>query len=223
MTPTAHLSSSALPTLSSSQVKAVDRICAERFGIPTEWLMEAAGWRVASALDRRMVTVLCGVGNNAGDGLAAARHLHRRGNLRAVCCIDPQRLKGGAAREFEVLTRLGIDVKTEPERSPQIVDAIFGTGLSRPPEGVFAEWIEWVNRLGAHVVSIDVPSGLDAETGVPYAPIVEPDLTVALGLPKRGLTGQVVVADIGVPSEAYAAAGVTVPKDLFAEGWAVRL
>jgi ADP-dependent NAD(P)H-hydrate dehydratase / NAD(P)H-hydrate epimerase len=225
--PTAHLSSSAPPTLTSAQVKAVDALAQERFGIPVDWLMEAAGWQVARFV-RQRAAVVCGVGNNAGDGLAAARHLHRWGRLAGVCCVDATRLRGPAARQLEALNRLGIEVASDLrlDDAELVVDAIFGTGLSRAPEGQFAEWIEAINASGKRVIAVDVPSGLDADTGVAYAPTVRADLTITLGLPKPGLSraaGRAVVADIGVPFEAYAAIGVAVPPDLFADGDVVEL
>jgi len=207
------LSSSALPTLSSSQVKRLDELCAERFGIPTDWLMEAAGWQVARNVDEAAV-VVCGVGNNAGDGLAAARHLHRWGLLTRVCCVDRSRLRGAAARELEVLERLGVAPSSELalDGARVVVDAIFGTGLTRAPEGRFAEWIRAINDSGKRVLSVDVPSGLDAESGVAYSPVVRADVTITLGLPKRGLSGDVRVVDIGIPDEAYAAIGIEIRR-----------
>lgn len=194
--------------------------------------MEAAGWQVARFCSLPSV-VVCGVGNNAGDGLAAARHLHRWGKLAGVCCVDAGRLKGPAARELDALTRLGVEVSDELRLSNEglVVDAIFGTGLSRAPEGYFSEWIEAINASRARVVAVDVPSGLDSDSGVAYAPAVRADLTVTLGLPKPGLRkadgprlcGEVWVADIGVPFEAYTKLGIHVPRDLFAESDRVRL
>jgi ADP-dependent NAD(P)H-hydrate dehydratase / NAD(P)H-hydrate epimerase len=226
------LSSSALPQLTSAQVKEVDALAEERFGISVDWLMEAAGWQVARFC-REPAIVVCGVGNNAGDGLAVARHLHRWGWLVGVCCVDAARLSGPAARQLEVLRRLGIEVSGELrlESASAVVDAIFGTGLSRAPAGRFAEWIEAINAAGKLVVAVDLPSGLDADTGVAYAPTVRADITVSLGLPKPGLTradgpslcGGVWVADIGVPFEAYAAVGVEVPRNLFASSDRIRL
>ncbi len=174
--------------------------------------MEAAGWQVARFCTGP-TAVVCGVGNNAGDGLAAARHLHRWGRLTSVCCVDAVRLKGMAQRELGALRRLGVPVVDTLgfEGADLIVDAIFGTGLTRAPEGRFAEWIEAVNASGKRIVSVDVPSGLDAETGIAYAPSVSADVTVTLGLPKRGLSGEVIVVDIGIPAEAYAALGIDVP------------
>jgi ADP-dependent NAD(P)H-hydrate dehydratase / NAD(P)H-hydrate epimerase len=221
------LSFSAPPTLTSRQVAEVDRLAQERFGISVEWLMEAAGWQVARFCEGR-AAVVCGVGNNAGDGLAAARHLHRWGRLSAVSCVDANRLRGAAALERDALRRLGVDISDELrlDGAEVVVDALFGTGLSRAPEGKFAAWIEAMNGSGVHVIAIDLPSGLDADTGDAYSPCVRANTTVTLGLAKPGLlkgdgpamAGDVWLADIGVPFEAYAAVGVEVPRDLFAKG-----
>jgi hydroxyethylthiazole kinase-like uncharacterized protein yjeF len=226
------LSSSDLPTLTSALVKQVDALAQERFGISVDWLMEAAGWQVAR-LSPTASAVVCGIGNNAGDGLAAARHLHRWGKLASVCCVDAGRLGGAAAAELATLRRVGVEVSSELrlDGALAIVDAIFGTGLSRRPEGRFAAWIEGINASGLPVIAVDVPSGLDADTGVAYAPCVKARTTVTLGLPKPGLragdgprvAGEVWVADIGVPFEAYAAVGVTVPPGLFSKSELVRL
>jgi NAD(P)H-hydrate epimerase len=192
------LSSSALPQLTSRQVKEVDALAQERFGISVEWLMEAAGWQVAT-----------------------------------VCCMDAGRLNGAAARELEALKRIGVHVSSELrlDGASAVVDAIFGTGLSRQPQGRFAEWIDAINSSRLRVIAVDVPSGLDADSGVAYAPCVRADTTITLGLPKPGLlegdgprlSGEVWVADIGVPLEVYAAIGLAVPADLFAQREIVRL
>jgi len=226
------LSSSVLPTLTSHQVKQVDALAQERFGISVDWLMEAAGWQVARFVGQR-AAVVCGVGNNAGDGLAAARHLHRWGRLAGVYCVDSMRLRGAAEQEVRALRRIGVNVRSELDLKDAevVVDAIFGTGLSRAPEGRFAAWIEAINESGKPAIAIDVPSGLDADTGVAYAPTVNASTTITLGLPKPGLlqgdgprlSGTVLVADIGVPFEVYRAVGIAVPPDLFAKGELVRL
>ncbi|MGH7765744.1 MAG: NAD(P)H-hydrate epimerase [Candidatus Dormibacteraceae bacterium] len=232
MTPSARLSSSDLPSLGSAQVKEVDALAAERFGISVEWLLEAAGWQLAR-LCAGATTVVCGVGNNAGDGLATARHLHRWGRLAGVSCIDPGRLRGAAARELEALRRVGVEVATELKLGggTTVADAMLGTGIARAPEGRFAEWIQAINASGLHVVAVDLPSGLDADSGIAYSPTVQASTTVTLGLPKAGLrkadgprlAGEVWVADIGVPFEAYAELGIQVPEDLFSESSVVRL
>jgi NAD(P)H-hydrate epimerase len=220
------------PLLTSAQVKQVDALAHERFGIAVDWLMEAAGWQVARFCGQP-AAVVCGVGNNAGDGLAAARHLHRWGRLASVCCVDADRLRGPAARELDALRRIGVVVSSELtlDNAQVIIDAIFGIGISRAPEGRFAEWIDSINASGKPVIAVDIPSGLDADTGVAYAPTVQATATVTLGLPKPGLlkadgprlSGGVRVADIGVPFEVYEALGIDVPPGLFAKEQLVRL
>jgi hydroxyethylthiazole kinase-like uncharacterized protein yjeF len=214
-----------LPSLTSAQVREVDRLAAERFAIPVSWLMEAAGWQVARHC-RARTYVVCGRGNNGGDGLAAARHLHRWGRLAGVACVDPDDIAGLAAEEARALRAVGVEIAREPDvRGAQVVvDALLGTGLTRPAEGRMAEWIAAVNGSRCRVVSVDVPSGLDADTGRAPGACVLAAVTVTLGLPKPGLlvgdgpahAGEVWVADIGVPFEAYAAIGVEVPPHLFA-------
>ena len=226
------MSSSVPPTLTSRQVAELDALAQERFGIPVDWLMEAAGWQVARFC-HGPTAVVCGIGNNGGDGLAAARHLHRWGRLVSVSCVDLSRLRGPAAREAEALGKQGIEVCAglQMDGAEVVLDALFGTGLARRPEGTFAAWIDAINSSGSRVIAVDVPSGLDADTGLAYAPTVRADTTVTLGLAKPGLlrgdgpgvAGEVWVADIGVPLEAYAAIGVDVPQNLFAEHDSVRL
>jgi len=154
------------PTLSSDQVRRIDRLAAERFAIPVSWLMEAAGWQVARRCQARAY-VVCGRGNNGGDGLAAARHLHRWGRLAGVACTDAGALSGPAAEQAAALRALGIEVRPEPDfgDAAAVVDALLGTGLSRPVEGRMAEWIAAINASGRPVTSVDVPSGLDADSG----------------------------------------------------------
>ena len=204
----------------------------ERFGIPVDWLMEAAGWQ-AARFCRGRTAVVCGVGNNAGDGFAAARHLHRWGKLVSVSCVDAGRLRGATLRQRDALAKVGIDVSGELklEGAEVVLDALFGTGLSRAPEGKFAAWIEAINDSRSRVIAVDLPSGLDADSGVAYAPTVRANTTVTLGLAKPGLlegdgprvAGEIWVADIGVPFEAYAAIGIEVPHNLFGENDSVRL
>ena len=222
MTRTAPLSSSAPPpALTSAQVRELDRLASERFGIALDWLMEAAGWQAARACDGR-TAVVCGVGNNAGDGLAAARHLHRWGRLASVSCIDRSRLRGDALRELEALLKLGVWVGDQPifADADVVLDAVFGTGLNRAPDGPFAEWIDAINASALRVIAVDLPSGLDSDTGVAYSPCVRADVTVTFTLPKVGLltadgprvSGHITIADIGIPNEALAAIGVKAPS-----------
>ncbi|MGH7902596.1 MAG: NAD(P)H-hydrate epimerase [Candidatus Dormibacteraceae bacterium] len=220
------------PALTSDQAGAADRLAGERFGLPIEWLMEAAGWQVARHC-REATAVVCGRGNNGGDGLAAARHLHSWGRLVSVCCAERALLRGAPGRQAAVLESLGVTIRPELDLGDAtlVLDAIFGTGLSRPPAGVHAMWIEAINRAGRPVVAIDLPSGLDADSGRAHSPAIRADQTVTLGLPKTGLltgdgpglAGEVWVVDIGIPREVYAAVGVEVPAGLFSKEDRVRL
>ena len=212
--------SSSAPSLTSAQVRELDRLASERFGVALDWLMEAAGWQAARMCEGR-TTVVCGVGNNAGDGLAAARHLHRWGRLASVSCLERTRLRGDALRELEALLKLGVEVGEKPNfgGADEVLDAIFGTGLNRAPAGRFAEWILAINASGLRVVAVDLPSGLDSDTGLAYSPCVRADVTVTFTLPKTGLliadgprvSGEISVADIGIPNEALAAIGIKAP------------
>ena len=205
------MSSSGPRSLSSAQVKELDRLASERFGIALDWLMEAAGWAAARMCDGP-TAVVCGAGNNGGDGLAAARHLHRWGRLTSVACVDKARVRGDALREMQALEKAGVEVSEEIsfDGAGIVLDAIFGTGLNRAPAGRFAEWIGAINNAGLRVIAVDVPSGLDSDTGVAYSPTVRATSTVTFTLPKTGLlqqdgpsvAGVVTVADIGIPDEA---------------------
>jgi NAD(P)H-hydrate epimerase len=147
--------------------------------------------------------------------------------------VDAGRLRGATLRQRDALAKVGIDVSGELklEGAEVVLDALFGTGLSRAPEGKFAAWIEAINDSRSRVIAVDLPSGLDADSGVAYAPTVRANTTVTLGLAKPGLlegdgprvAGEIWVADIGVPFEAYTAFGIEVPHNLFGENDSVRL
>src|SRR5580698_3974927 len=181
-------------------------------GVPSLVLMENAGRAVADAIVARFkpcaVTVLCGPGNNGGDGFVVARLLDEYGfTVRVAEGSDP---KGDAAAMSEKWK--GVRVALAPEAldgAKLVVDGLFGAGLSRPLEGPYAQVVEALNDLP--VVAIDVPSGLSGDTGQSLgAVVVRAVLTVTffskkpghLLLPGRGLCGETVVADIGIPPEA---------------------
>ena len=177
------------PSLSSAQVREIDRLAAERFAIPVAWLMEAAGWQIARSC-REPAYVMCGRGNNGGDGLAAARHLHRCGRLAGVCCTDAGGLACPAAEQAAALRAAGVDIAPEPARdfggAPLIVDALLGTGLSRPVQGRLAEWIAAIDASGRRVLAVDVPSGVGSDSGDLPWPVVAAAVTVTFGAPKYG-------------------------------------
>lgn len=188
-----------LIAVTRAQMREIDRLAIEEYGIPSLALMENAGVAVArevEALGAHRVLVVCGAGNNGGDGYVAARHLANHGVLvQILAAAEP---KGDAAIMARPARRLCGTVGS-PDA---IVDALFGTGLTRPIEG---DWIARINGAGVPVVAADIPSGLDADTGLPLGDAVRATVTVTMGLPKVGFAratayvGRVVVADIGFP------------------------
>ncbi|HET7753624.1 MAG TPA: NAD(P)H-hydrate dehydratase [Anaeromyxobacteraceae bacterium] len=209
----------------STEMRAIDRAAIDGLGIPGIQLMERAGAAVAAAVQRRLarpsVVVYCGPGNNGGDGWVAARLLHGRGAaVQVVSAAEPSSLTGDARAAFEAAERAQVRWTRLDSPPPQptpgpavVVDALLGTGLSRPPDARLSEAIDRVDEArgrGAHVVAVDVPSGLSADTGQPLGRCVRADTTVTFAFMKRGLAlfpgvtlaGEVEVADIGIPAEA---------------------
>lgn len=199
--------------LTTAQMYQADAAAIEA-GISGESLMEAAGWQVANAVRSRFaprpVVVLCGPGNNGGDGFVVARLLETWGwpvklallgelaDLRGDAAVMATRWQGGL-RPFsrEIL-----------DGNPLVVDALFGAGLSRPLEGKAAKMIERINERDLDVVAVDVPSGLDGNRGQALGPVVQAKLTVSFFRPKPGhylmpgreLCGELVVGEIGIPA-----------------------
>jgi len=210
--------------VTSEQMRRLDQASIEKYSIPSILLMENAGRAVASAVIREYgncpVLVFAGKGNNGGDGLVVARDLVNHGSpVRVVLLEDPEQLKPDPLLNFRIARKMKIPMTlarpkmTErvfeacSRKAAVIVDAIFGIGLNSPVRGVFASAIRAIRRSGRPVVSIDIPSGLDADTGEIHGDAVTAERTVTLGLPKRGLTrqegpahaGKIEVADIGIP------------------------
>ncbi len=213
--------------LTASQIREIDRITIEEIGIPGPILMENAGLQVVAALRNEIgvvpgmkVVVVAGKGNNGGDGLVVARHLHNQGvDCRVLLAGAVQEVRGDAALNLQIALKTGVpvvEVKDEPgwkkarkilADTPVIVDALFGTGLSKPLEGLYKLIVEDINRSGAFVVSVDIPSGLSSDTFELIGPCVRADLTVTLGAPKvahifppaEEYVGELIVADISIP------------------------
>lgn len=223
----------------------VDEIALSRYGIPSIVLMENAARAVAqTAMDMlddisgRGVVILCGPGNNGGDGFAAARHLHNMGADVGIVMSSPRdRHHGDAAINLEIAVRMGLTaVRADPAAPARaagdlaarlgaslIIDALLGTGLDRPVGEPFAALIQWADerrKRGALVLAVDTPSGLDVDTGSPLGVAVRADTTVTFAGLKRGFTelaaqeyvGEVVVADIGVPRQLIEELGTPMPQ-----------
>ncbi len=204
----------------------IDRRAIEELKIPGLKLMENAGTRVTETIlerfgdiKNRIVTIVCGKGNNGGDGFVVARLLHEKGaNIELYLIGRRDSVKGDARVNLERTEKIGLWIKeiNDPvdfqimETSALIVDAIFGTGFSGEIKSPYAEVIRRINNNPTPVIAIDSPSGLDGETGEVSDPCISADITVTFGLPKYGQTvypgkarcGFLTVADIGIPEKA---------------------
>lgn len=207
--------------VSSAQMLAFDRFAIEQLGVPSLILMENAGRGLAEEIlrslkNKRNVLIVCGTGNNGGDGLVSARHLLVAGIEPKVFLVGKEKdLKKDPEVNFEILKKLGIKIfvykKLEFQRavkkSDVIVDALFGVGLNRNIGEPFCGVIEVLNRSKKKIISADVPSGLDATSGKIHGVCVKAHKTVAFSFAKKGfyknhgpkVTGKVSVVSLGVP------------------------
>ena len=188
----------------------VDRRAAHGYGIGLIQIMELAGRNLAEearqmlggSVAGRMVVVLCGTGNNGGGGMAAARNLHGWGaRVQVVLTGSEAALKTVPRRQWRIIRRLGLAVSpkggTRSGRPDMVIDAIFGYGFRGKPRQRAARWIEWANSQGCPVLALDLPSGLDATTGIPAIPCVHATATLTLALPKTGLQAPQAQAFVG--------------------------
>src|SRR3954470_14046567 len=217
--------------LNAAQMREADRRTTEEIGISSLVLMENAGRQVVEAMEavhgdlqEHQVAVLCGRGNNGGDGFVVARTLLQRGVDVYVFLIGRVAdVRGDARVNLEILGRLGLTTVevadsqawelhfSEVSACSLIVDAMFGTGLNAPLTGLLETVVADVNGSGIPVVAIDLPSGLSADTHEPIGDSIEADTTITLGAPKLCLVlppaetraGDIVIADIGIPSEIF--------------------
>jgi NAD(P)H-hydrate epimerase len=202
------------PLYDAAQMRAVDRWAIEEVGVPSLELMEAAGRALADAVDELTpqgpVRIVCGKGNNAGDGLVAARLLAGAGyEVEALLLWPAAELSGDAGANLARCSaeRVEGDLSARLADSGAVVDAIFGTGFSGAAREPAAAAIDAINRCGAPVIACDIASGVDASSGEIEGPAVEADLTVSFHAAKLGHriapgkwhSGELVVALIGIP------------------------
>ena len=214
--------------LTRAQVREVDRLSIEQYAIPGIVLMENAARAVAEVAWEMIhrqpasVLVMCGGGNNGGDGLAAARRLHNRGASIAITLATiAGRYASDALTNWRIVQAMGLqhfqaddEALSDLSGHGLIVDAIFGTGLSQAPRPEMARIIERINASNVPVLAVDVPSGLDCDNGFPLEACIRATRTVTFVAEKAGFanpesrqyTGQVTVADIGCPRELIARA-----------------
>ena len=221
----------AMRILNADQMREADRRTIQDIGIASLVLMENAGRQVVAAIESlyadladRHIAVVCGKGNNGGDGFVVARTLQQRGFEVSVFLIGTvNEVKGDARINLEILGRIGqtlVEVADETAWELHgaeiaghdlIIDAIFGTGLSAPLTGFYETVVADLNEAGVPIVSIDIPSGMSADTSDLIGDAIEATVTVTLGAPKLPLIlppaemkcGEVVIADIGIPSDVF--------------------
>ena len=215
-----------LPTVTAAQMREIDRLAVEKYGIAGHKLMENAGRAIAAELLQDMPNiyvggciVLCGRGNNGGDGLVCARCLKAAG-IKTTIYIPSPGVNGYSAlcqhnlekarsicQEVRELMPEDTGLEEALKGVPCVVDALFGTGGNRAPEGLWARVIDAANNSGAQIAAVDIPSGLDADTGKAHSPCIKATATYTLGLPKIGLledcadpyVGKLKILDIGFP------------------------
>jgi len=210
--------------LTAKKAKDIDIIAKEIFGISTLVLMENAGRQVASEAvkilhERKNVAIFCGKGNNGGDGFVAGRHLLTYG-IKPVIFLAAriQDVENEARENLEILLRLKQKiieveegnlylVKNKVSKCALIIDALLGVGLQGAVKGIYRDLIGIINASGAYILSVDIPSGLDATTGKILGCCIKADKTVTFVAEKRGMVigdgpkycGRIVVKDLGIP------------------------
>jgi len=215
--------------MSRDEVRAFDAWAINTLGIPGVVLMENAGRSCAELIKEKLssiaapkVCIFCGTGNNGGDGYVIARHLLNNGfKVVVVICGDRTKIKGDAKINLDILEKLGQQIKSlDLNRSDiaaqvkklagdadMLVDALFGTGLSGPLNSEYKQLIENINALNRLVLAVDIPSGLDCDTGLPLGAAIRAAYTVTFVAMKKGFlaakdankyTGEIFVASIGV-------------------------
>ena len=211
--------------VSATEMREIDRVTSERFGIPSLTLMEDAGAAVAefaksSFLIKGVYGIICGKGNNGGDGFVVARKLHEIGRkVQVLLLADPAELRGDAAANFEKLPIKPVIAKTAQELSSEaaravfeshvLIDAILGSGFRPPVTGHYALAIERINASTVPVIAVDIPSGADADVmGTQTGAVARADAIVTFTAPRPAhvfgdlTSGPTVVAPIGSPDEA---------------------
>jgi hydroxyethylthiazole kinase-like uncharacterized protein yjeF len=209
-------------------MKEIDRTAIEDIGILGPILMENAGLQIFRKLRERFpeiskekIVIVAGKGNNGGDGFVVARHLYNHGaNPEVMLLASKTEVKGDAAVNLKIAENIGIKIneicslkdwslqKGKIFLSTVLVDSIFGTGLTKPAQGLYVKVIEHINKSKAYKIAVDIPSGLSSDTYQIIGPCVKADLTVTLAAPKvahvfppaEEYVGELVVADISVPS-----------------------
>jgi NAD(P)H-hydrate epimerase len=235
--PLPRLRAADLPAVTRAQMREVDRLMVEEYGIQLTQMMENAGLHLADLVRRylgpplrgRRVVVLAGQGNNGGGGLVAARRLSAWGaEVEVLLAARPDEYREVPAVQLGILQQMAVPARQFERHLPPhdiLVDAVIGYGLEGPPRGGARELIVAADVSPAPTISLDTPSGLDVDTGKAVATAIRAAATLTLALPKVGLlqsgarayVGELFLADISVPPGLYARLQLR-PPALFADG-----
>ncbi|MDX9714748.1 MAG: NAD(P)H-hydrate dehydratase [Dissulfurispiraceae bacterium] len=213
----------------SSEMLSIDMTAISEYGIKSSLLMFRAGAALAdhahALFPKRNIFVLCGCGNNGGDGFVAARRLKsKKHKVRAVVLCDKKSMSTDCLREYKAARKSGVKIEFCPAieemdfRDCVVIDAIFGTGLKRKITGYIGDVISKLNASGVQVISADIPSGISADTGKVCGAAVKANHTITFGLPKRGhflypgaeYSGNLVIDNIGFPDQLLAAEDINI-------------
>lgn len=213
-----------VPAVTTEQMIEIDRVALEKTGPNLYQMMENAGRNLAELTlqicgkkwDGSSVVVLAGNGGNGGGGICAARHLANRNVDVNLCLLKPNHLRKAPAFQrqiFQWTSGREVEITRLEELFPDIIiDALIGYNLTSVPRGAMADVINWANNSNAPILSLDVPSGIDATSGEAPGAHIQPQWTMTLALPKTGLvpekTGDLWLADIGIPEETYRRIGI---------------
>ncbi|MCK4969387.1 MAG: NAD(P)H-hydrate epimerase, partial [Thermoplasmata archaeon] len=207
-----------VPSITVDQMREVDRLMVEDYGITIPQMMENAG-RILAELTIDLfaperATILVGKGHNGGGGLVAARYLHNKG-VDTEVVLSSQDLPEVPMRRLSTLRALNLPIASSMHHSDGIiVDALLGYSQQGTPRGKVADLVEVGERSGLPVISLDVPTGFDLETGEYHSISFRDPVTLTLGLPKVTMNGGIKdlwLADIGIPREVYSKIGLDVP------------
>lgn len=229
-----------VPTVTVKQMREVDRMMVEDIGITIIMMMENASRNIAElgrkilggSVKGKKIVILCGKGNNGGDGLGAARHLINYG-AKVLCLLTTEvsELRPNARTQYDILhnTQAHVEAYHGPRcfslleefvDADLLIDALIGYDLKGNPKEPLATFIKKANESEKPILAVDIPSGLDGDTGKPHSPTIKAHTTLTLALPKVGLltekakeyVGELYIADLSVPSSVYEKLGISMPN-----------
>lgn len=226
-----------VPSVTVDQMREIDRLMIEDIGVSVIMMMENASRNIAAlvrtllggSVKGKKIVILCGKGNNAGDGLGASRHLINFGaSVTCFLTTKVSELRSNAKTQYSILQKIQADVREYNGSSLSledftnvdlIIDALIGYSLNGNPNDTFASFIDTANKSKKPILAVDIPSGLNGDSGFPNDPAIKATTTITLALPKVGLlaetakkyVGELYLTDLSVPKAVYEKIGIKTP------------